>query len=62
MNGRLVGKRIKIFYDDLGNVSCKEGSCSSNSDIEIEIDNKIIIQKNRIVRLEVVGGLNEPKN
>ena len=50
----LEGKRIAVFYDDLGRVSRKDGVCSSNSETEIVLDDKIIIQKNRIVRIEVV--------
>ncbi len=52
-NKRLVGKYVKIFYDDLGHVSCKEGICTTNSDAEIEIDYKIIIPKTRLIRVEV---------
>ena len=53
-NGRnLEGKIITIFYDDLGKVSRKDGICTSNSNSEIELDGKIILQKNRIVRIEV---------
>ena len=56
-NGGVVGKELKVFYDDLGHVSCKEGKCTSNSDSEIELDNKIILQKNRVVRIEVKRGI-----
>ncbi len=54
MEGRnLEGKKVTIFYDDLGRVSRKDGVCTSNSDYEIEIDNKLIIPKSRVVRIEV---------
>ncbi len=55
-NGRLVGKELKVFYDDLGSVSCKDGTCTANSDTEIELNYKLIIQKVRIVRIEIVVG------
>lgn len=50
----LVGKKLKIFYDDLSSVSCKEGVCSDDSDISVELDHRIIIPRNRIIRIEVV--------
>ena len=49
----MEGKKITIFYDDLGKVSRKDGLCTSNTDSEIELDHKLIIQKTRIVRIEV---------
>ena len=48
-----IGKKIAIFYDDGGHVSRKDGTCTNNSDSEIELDNRIIIQKGRVVRIEV---------
>lgn len=55
-DGGLVGKYVKVFYDDLGKVSCKEGKCTSNSETEIELRNELIIPKSRIVRIEIIGG------
>jgi hypothetical protein len=50
----LVGKEISIFYDDgAGHVSRKDGRCTSNSDTEIILEDKIILPKQRIVRVEV---------
>lgn len=54
MEGRLVGKAVKVFYDDLGHVSCKEGTVTNNSELEIELNSKVIIQKSRVVRVEVL--------
>ena len=55
MEGRktLEGKKVTIFYDDLGKVSRKDGLCTSDSISEIELDFKIVIQKVRIVRIEI---------
>jgi hypothetical protein len=46
---------ILKFLKDSGDY--KEGKCTSNSDSEIELDNKIILQKNRVVRIEVKRGI-----
>ncbi len=55
MDGKLEGKHIIVFYEDGTNrVSRKDGTCSSNSDIEICLDSKIIIPKARVVRIEIV--------
>ena len=48
-----IGKYLTIFYDDLGSVSRKDGICTHSSDSEIILDNKIIIQKSRVIRMEV---------
>ncbi len=50
----MEGKQIIIFYDDSQAVSRKEGLCTFDSNTEIELDNSIIIQKRRIIRIEVV--------
>ena len=50
----LLNKRISVFYEDgTGRVSRKDGVCSINSDTEIELDNRVIIPKSRLVRVEV---------
>ncbi|MCH8014472.1 MAG: hypothetical protein IH823_06750 [Candidatus Dadabacteria bacterium] len=49
-----INKQIIVFSEDGSNkVSRKDGICSANSNTEIELDNEIIIQKSRIVRIEV---------
>jgi len=49
----LKGKRIVVFYDDGSAISRKDGFCTTNTDSEIIIDNRILIPKNRVVRVEV---------
>jgi hypothetical protein len=51
---RLEGKEIIVFYDDFNGVGRKEGLCTADTDIEIEIDNSIVIQKRRLIRIEVI--------
>jgi len=52
----LEGKKLTIFYDDMNHVSRKDGVCTANSDSEIELDYKIVIPKQRVIRMEIVGG------
>jgi len=53
----LVGKYLKVFYDDLSDgVSCKEGKCSNENELSIEINGSIIVPRFRIVRIEIIGG------
>ena len=52
----LEGKRIVVFYDDGSAVSRKDGFCTANTDSEIILDNKLLIPKSRIVRVEVKNG------
>lgn len=49
------GRRVVVFYDDGDKVSRREGLCSANTDTEILLDNRILIPKSRIVRVEVVS-------
>jgi len=49
----LEGKQVKIFYDDLGKVSRKDGVLTSISDTDYVLDNKMIIPKSRVIRVEV---------
>ena len=50
---KIEGRKITVFYDDFGKVSRKDGICTSNSNVEIILDNSVIIPKQRIVRIEV---------
>lgn len=50
----LVGKQVKIFYDDLGHVSRKDGILTAISNTDYTLDNFMIIPKARVIRLEVV--------
>lgn len=52
MNG-LVGRRVIIFYDDLGKVSRKEGLLTDISESDYTLDGRMIIPKSRVVRVEV---------
>ena len=52
-NGYL-NKKVAVFYDDGANhVSRKDGICTFNSSSEIVLDDRVIIPKNRVVRIEV---------
>jgi hypothetical protein len=50
----MLGKRIKIYFDDGERISWKEGCVSSEDDYSITIDNRHVIPRGRIVRIEVV--------
>lgn len=50
----LEGKRVIIFYDDGKDVSRKDGLVSNITDTFVELDYKILIPLNRVVRVEVV--------
>jgi len=50
----LEGRRVTIFYDDLGHVSRKDGVLTSLENNEYILDNKIIIPKQRVIRVEVL--------
>jgi len=51
-----VGRKIAIFFDDLGRVSRKDGTCTSVSTQGIILDNKMLIPWTRVVRVEFEGG------
>ena len=55
VNGNLIGKRILVIFDD-GNdrPSRKEGICTQNNSVEIVLDGKHLITKQRLLRLEVL--------
>ena len=49
----LEGKKVIIFYDDLGKVSRKDGVLTSVSENDYTLDNRMIIPKSRVIRVEV---------
>lgn len=49
----LEGKHVVVFYDDLGHVSRKEGILTLVSESDYTLDNKMIIPKARVIRVEV---------
>lgn len=54
-NNGIIGKNILIIFEDAENhYSKKIGICTNNSDIEITLDEKHIIPRSRIVRIEVL--------
>lgn len=48
-----IGKRISVFFDDGEKVTRKIGLCTNYTSDEIELDNKDIIIKSRVIRIEV---------
>lgn len=48
-----VGKRISVYFDDGTKVTRHDGLCTDNSSTEIELDNRELIPKSRIIRVEV---------
>ena len=56
MEDGIIGKFIFIIFEDGTNhFSKKTGICTNNSDSEIILDNKTIIPKQRVVRMEILG-------
>jgi len=51
----LEGKEVIIFYDDLGKVSRKDGFLTKVTDSDYVLDDKIIIPKLRVIRVEVLN-------
>ena len=53
-----LGKELLIIFEDGadGHVSKKSGICTTSNHLEIVLDNKHIIPRNRIIRAEVLGG------
>jgi hypothetical protein len=49
----LVGKKVTIFYDDLGSVSRKDGTLTTLTELDYILDNKIVIPRSRVIRVEV---------
>ena len=52
----LEGKKVVIFYDDLGKVSRKDGVLTAVSKDDYVLDKKLIIPKSRVIRVEVENG------
>ena len=50
----IEGKKVIIFYDDLGRVSRKDGILTAVSGTDYILDNRMIIPKARVIRVEVV--------
>lgn len=50
----LVGRKVSVFYNDFERVNRKDGTCTNDNDEYITLDEKIIIPKLRIVRIEVL--------
>lgn len=54
-NNGIIGKRILVIFEDGDkHFSKKIGKCTANSDVEIILDNKNIILKSRVIRMEVL--------
>lgn len=51
----LEGKKVIVYYDDLGKVSRKDGILTNITDSEYILNNKMIIPKTRVIRVEIVG-------
>lgn len=55
MDSEIDGKQLVVYYEDgTSRVSRKDGLCTSDNVLQITLDNKVIIPRNRIVRIEVV--------
>ena len=51
----IIGKHILIIFEDAkDHYARKEGICTDNSNVEVTIDDKHIIPKNRVIRMEVI--------
>lgn len=54
----LVGKRVKLFFDDMGKVLCKQGEIISEDIVFVQIKCEFGIQAiptSKVVRVEVLG-------
>lgn len=49
----LEGRRVIIFYDDGGSVSKKIGEITDSNEESFTLNDRIIIPKSRIVRIEL---------
>jgi len=52
---RMEGKKVKIFFDDGEKVAWREGIITSEDEFCIELDNKQIISRGRMVRMELMS-------
>ena len=51
----LAGKKINVYFDDGCRVTRKDGVVSSEDAYSISLNNKEIIPRSRIVRIEICG-------
>ena len=49
----IEGKKVTIFYDDLGHVSRKDGVLTQVTETDYILDSRMIIPKHRVIRVEV---------
>ena len=54
MNNLLNKKLIIIFEDGDNHVSKKEGICTEDTELQIILDNKDIIPRSKIFRMEIL--------
>ena len=55
MVSEIVGKHIKVFYEDGTNMLRNNvGICTKDTSENVTLDNKIIISTKRIVRIEIL--------
>ena len=50
----MEGKRIKVFFDDGQKVAWREGLVTSQDEFSITLDNRAVVPRGRIVRMEVM--------
>jgi len=56
----IIGKKILVIFEDAKDHYAKKvGICTSNSEIEISLNNKDFIPRNRIIRIEVLENIRE---
>lgn len=53
---KLVGRKVKLFFDDGTKISWRQGFVTSQSIFLIELDNRDTIPLNRIIRIESMDG------
>jgi len=50
-----INKKIKvIFYDGVNHVSTKFGVCTHSDELDLILDNKDIIPRNKLIRAEIL--------
>lgn len=54
-NNGIIGRDILVIFEDgEHHFSKKSGKCTGNDSIEISLDNRHIIPKSRVIRIEVL--------
>ena len=53
----IEGKHVTIFYDDLGHISRKEGILTRVTESDYWLDDRMIIPKARVIRVELKRGI-----